>query len=737
MWADRVRKQLATAPNRIALSSALRGTVATVVPLVVLPLLGLGGFAQFAVIGALNTSMIDVGGSYRNRLVAMASYTILGPLMLSGGMHTADVWWLAALVVLVLAFAGGFARAIGPGGIPLGLNNSITFLIGLQVPAMTLSDELAAAGGIAAGGVWTILVTFAVWQLRPYRRAEQEVAAAWEAVTALIAEARPFAAPQDSVVAMRRHERHLAKWHRASREAIERARTILGDMRADVFGPGTVMARLLVLLRAASRIDAAVVTLDESRDPASQPGEEARKAILATLKELERACRAMARLLLNGSGALDFAKVRRLLAEATALAQRGNASEPARRAAEAQVMALAQAVRHLDNAEEAARYIFRPSARLPLFHIPPLTGAGLEDVIAALRSQFTPRSVIFRHALRVSVVAALGTAAIQLWQIPHGFWLPMTSLIILQPDYGGTLNRAFQRTVGTAAGAALAGALIETLRGTMALEAAIACLLFLTFLLIRRRYGIAITFLTPLIILLLNLRGSSSWSDLEFRVGDTLAGAVLAILGGFVLWPLWERARLPEYLARAIRSDARFLAAVLDRLAGMEADGRSLGDLRRDAEIEAANADAAFQRMLAEPRRRRGRVPQSFTFDTYIQRLTRHTIALSGHVDALALPAAEAARLRQAFEATFGELAGALEEGRTPGPQPDLDGALEEVRKRLGEDEGAPIARTVAFLLGQIVTDATTLYFAAGMKAVEAPPEPRLEGPPEAPAALF
>src|SRR5260370_12349657 len=84
MWGQvrQLGARLATGPNRIALSTALRGTIATVTPLAVLPTLGWGELAYPTVLGALNTSMVDVGGSYRNRLAAMALFAVVGPCLL-------------------------------------------------------------------------------------------------------------------------------------------------------------------------------------------------------------------------------------------------------------------------------------------------------------------------------------------------------------------------------------------------------------------------------------------------------------------------------------------------------------------------------------------------------------------------------------------------------------------------------------------------------------------------------
>jgi hypothetical protein len=65
--------------NRIAFWWAVRGSVATAFPLLLLPLFGVEQGSRLIAIGALNTSMVDVGGSYRSRLGAMGLNAVLSP----------------------------------------------------------------------------------------------------------------------------------------------------------------------------------------------------------------------------------------------------------------------------------------------------------------------------------------------------------------------------------------------------------------------------------------------------------------------------------------------------------------------------------------------------------------------------------------------------------------------------------------------------------------------------------
>ena len=680
-------------PNRIALSTAWRGTIAAAAPLALLPHFGLRELAYPAVLGALATSLVDVGGPYRSRLVAMLLQALGGPCLLLLGTVAVASWWAAAVVMAVIGIVCGMSRAVGPGGASIGIHMAVAFLVGLQVGEVGGVGP-AWAEGYTCGGLWTVLVALAFWQLRPYRRLEQEVAGAWEAVAALVnAVARQDGS--ESVVAQRRREQLIAQRHAAAREAVERAREALGEMRAGTVGPGTTIAQLVVLLNAASRIATAALTLGEVGT-----------ASLAAEAELRQACHAVARILLAGKGELSLASLRRYLQQAQA--QGGEAQ------LQADLLAWAQALRHLDNAEEALRVLFGQRRRLfdllslPLAHHRP-KGA----IISALRANASPRSAIFRHAMRVAAVTALDTASILRFDLPHGIWLPLTSLVILQPDYATTLTRALQRTAGTLAGAVVAGALLAYVHNSIGFDVAIGLLLFATFLLIRRRYGYAITCLTPLIILLIGMSSANPWIDLADRVAYTIAGTALALAAGYVLWPQWEHEQLRQRLARAIGADRDYLAAVLRGLARREAAGPELAVLRRQAELAIANADAGFQRMLAEPAGRRAPVGAGFTLLIYLHRLCRHAIALSAQLGAVAAPAQPLDSLRGLIEAALSDAAEALLENRAPLPRPGFDAPLALLTQALSAAGASGPGAVAASLLGRIVSDVTGLLGAA------------------------
>jgi uncharacterized membrane protein YccC len=687
----RLGERLSGGANRIALSTASRGTLATVVPLAVLPHTGLADIGYPAVLGALATSLVDVGGPYRTRLVAMLVQALGGSCLLLLGNVSAEHWWLAAAVMAAIGVLSGLIRAVGPAGPSLGTNTAVAFLVGLQLASVPAARAGPWAMGYAAGGVWTVAIALIFWQLRPYRRLEYEVAAAWEAVALLLRV--PAAVKHASAVGRLRREREVGNLHAELVAALERSREAVGDIRAGMAGPGTTVAQMIVLIDAAAAMAGTGITLCEL------------DASSGTSARLARACRAVARVLLAGKGELQLSQLRDQVRSYT---------ETAGGLPHEELTALTHALRTLDIAEEALRVLFGVKRRLPdLVRLPFAHRLPRGTIMTALRAHATPRSAVFRHAIRVALVTAADTALLVYLRLPRGIWLPLTSLTILQPEYGSTVTRAMHRTLGTIAGAVIAGALLATVHGTAAYDVALGVLLFATFLVIRRNYAYGITFLTPIVILLISQRSLDPWVDLAERVAYTVAGAILALVAAYLLWPQWERDQLRDRLQRALQALQRYLDGVLQSLAGAAVSPESIASLRRQAELALANAEAGFQRMRAEPGDRAELLGVAFALLVNLRRLCRHTIALSLQHQGAPLSLEPLTKLRQLIAAALGDLGKVVAEGRMPVPWPSLESQLDELVSQLSPETARETSLATG-PLGRIVSDLIGLLGAAG-----------------------
>src|SRR5437763_15845663 len=287
---------------------------------------------------------------------------------------------------VLVALVAGLVRAIGPGGVPLGLMVGAAFLIGTNVP-VDLSQTIESGMLYLLGGLWTILVALVFWRMRPFKRLEQEVAAVWEGTAPLIAAMRAVEAASTSLVRRRRRERAVAKSHQGLREAVERARGSLGTIRAELSGPGTTAAQLMIVVRAASRIAAAGVTLAELRHRNLQHrgAKDDAGVIDASTQELESACRAVAVSILAGGRKFSLTAMRGRLIELTSAF---GETDP-------EVMTFAQAMRHLENTEEVMNLFLGTDQRFPGVLLPPLSSGNPRGyLLAAIRAQLSLRSAI-------------------------------------------------------------------------------------------------------------------------------------------------------------------------------------------------------------------------------------------------------------------------------------------------------------------------------------------------------
>ena len=84
--------------------------------------------------------------------------------------------------------------------------------------------------------------------------------------------------------------------------------------------------------------------------------------------------------------------------------------------------------------------------------------------LGTLRAAFnlSPRvdRSLMRYILRLASLL-VPSVLVHTWLgIPHGYWLGLTLVVVMQPDYGSTRQRAAERVLGTLLGSVLASALL-------------------------------------------------------------------------------------------------------------------------------------------------------------------------------------------------------------------------------------------------------------------------------------
>lgn len=606
---DHMQREIRAARNRMTLVHAARGTVAVMVPLLVLQALGQPAGAVMAAIGGMNTAMADVGGAYRRRVLVMLLVALCCSFSPFLGCQMHGSAWLSALVLLVIAFLAGMARAFGQPGISIGINASIAFLVGTIAPQGLVMGVVLAAHYVL-GSLWTMLFTLALWRLRPYRRLFGQMAAGYEAGAELVA------ALGSSDITRRR----LKAAYHALLDAIQQAEATLDRTRESAGYSNPVFDRCVELLYALSREGAAALNLRLL--PLPPHGSPAAAIWNQAFACWEGVLRAVAQALLSRRDAVDLSPVRAAFSALLEESATPAAAQPP----------LQLALTHLRGSGEALDHLLDDRQRFQEWW-PRVGRDSLRAAAQTLRAQLNPGSFIFRHAVRVALAAAAARWLAGVLGLTHGLWMPMTVILVLQPEFGATWRRLLERIGGTLAGVLIAAALHLLVHGTAAEIALIAACTFGTFLLIRRNYGLGVTMVTPMILLLLGVFTPGEGSLLLARGADTVLGAVLALLAAYLLWPSWQwRKLLPQYRS-ALLANRDFLAAVLDAADSGHTVLTRVMQARQRAERETDNADATFQRMLAEPRRKRTPTRPALTFTAYLRRFTEHTFALAVALD--------------------------------------------------------------------------------------------------------
>jgi uncharacterized membrane protein YccC len=213
------------------------------------------------------------------------------------------------------------------------------------------------------------------------------------------------------------------------------------------------------------------------------------------------------------------------------------------------------------------------------------------------------RSPHRRIATRIAVAVAGGLAIGYLLSLTHAVWVAIGALAALQGTTATiAVRRAWHRVAGTIAGALLAAALLAAVTGTAAKIIVLAALQGLVELLVVSSYGLAVVFITPLVLLLGSLTQAAGANALVGpRVADTAIGCAFALAIVLATRHRAPRGRLAHAQAAAVDAAGRLVTA-----AACGASEAALRPARRRAqravvELRAAEDDVVGDALWADP----------------------------------------------------------------------------------------------------------------------------------------
>jgi uncharacterized membrane protein YccC len=222
--------------------------------------------------------------------------------------------------------------------------------------------------------------------------------------------------------------------------------------------------------------------------------------------------------------------------------------------------------------------------------------------IATLGANLNLRSGAFRHAARMMICVALGDAFGRVIHPYRAYWIPMTIVLVLKPEFAVTFSRGVLRMFGTLAGLLLATALFHFLPIHTATEILlIAVFTFLTRWIGPANYGIFGVSISALIVLLISITGLSPKEVIVARGINTIIGGALALVA-YLVWPTWERSRLPDLFAALLDAYANSFRSVFRKLLDpVSAFASERERTRQASRIARSNLETSIERLAAEP----------------------------------------------------------------------------------------------------------------------------------------
>jgi uncharacterized membrane protein YccC len=161
---------------------------------------------------------------------------------------------------------------------------------------------------------------------------------------------------------------------------------------------------------------------------------------------------------------------------------------------------------------------------------------------------------------------------------------------------------------------------------------------------LRNNYKIGVFFVTIMMVILMQLSQHGSLELIGWRVLSTLIGAVLAVIAGYVFWPVWEKQRFPALMRESLSQTKDYLNKVVNYYKKELPPGQSWFVNRRLAEAANHLVFASVQRMYEEPKRKQDQVDIYFAMVGVNIRMAReitsialivHESASSGQAEAL------------------------------------------------------------------------------------------------------
>ena len=660
-------------------------------PIMVGFLLGHPKISSVPAISALFVGMINKDGTYRQQATTTTTATVVMALTLLIANLVNTHPWLAIVATFVIVFCLAMTSVLGTTMASISLITSLSYILFLARFSTfpTLETVLEECLLCLAGGLWTILLSSGLWIFRPHTPVIEAVAKSYRALSKLAQLAEKAAEPNKG-----------SEWAQGFLQqqdivthSLTSARNIWTSIWTTEKADSPRGNQLLILIEDANQTIDSLVALTEhivivSDSPLFEHLQSNIKQstgqVSISLLELATGLRKSQKTISRGDLVHNIQELNERWQIIRQQVADGTIEVSANKYVE--LINLMKIVKGLTALSEQIDDDINVATDLTLNLTSSTKFISAQSKqpfwLDTVKENLTFRSLALRHALRLAIVVAIAQLLTNLLPIPQGYWITLTALIALKPDFGGTFQTVKQRVLGTVIGSIMGIVLVTSVHNSDAITCLIFLLLFIAMSFRSLSYSIFITFLTPVIILLVSAIASADWHVGLFRIASSLIGGLLAFAGSYLLFPSWQRQQLPTQLETTIRANLAYFQIAIDGyLQGQDrTSANSLVRLRDRAALENSNAQAAAQRLFSEPRHIRGEIEPVLTIMLYIRSLFASVTTLTVHLREFDRfdrhHFAQIEQLTTAVEQTLSNLADAIAQKQELQPLPPLNDYL-------------------------------------------------------------
>ena len=255
---------------------------------------------------------------------------------------------------------------------------------------------------------------------------------------------------------------------------------------------------------------------------------------------------------------------------------------------------------------------------------------GVHDLWLKIKQHLTPQSALFRHAVRIGFVFAVGYAISLLPFAKNGYWILLTSLFVCQISYFATKSRLKLRTFGTILGVILGIPIlyfVPSVEGQLLLTIIFGVYFFY---LRSKKYAMATSMATLMVLLIFNLKGAG-YSVILPRVIDTILGCGIAWFAVSFIWPDWNFRNISNNIRKSSKATLDYFDAIVDQYQYGKNNSVDYRKVRRFAHNSQIELSSMISSLSTEPNPNQDLIHNAFRYLVYSHSQLSYVSALGSH----------------------------------------------------------------------------------------------------------